>query len=89
MKKKISKIPTFKTREEEAKFWDTHSFADYWDEFKDLDLIVELQKSKEETLVVRLQKNIKDKLEAVAKHKGLSISSLARMWIVEKLRSAA
>lgn len=88
MKKKISKIPTFKTREEEAKFWDTHSFADYWDEFKDVDLVVELHKPKEETLVVRVQKNIKDKLEAVAKHKGLSVSSLARMWIVEKLRSA-
>ncbi len=87
MKKKINKIPTFKTREEEAKFWDTHSFADYWNEFKDVDLVIELHKPKEETLVVRLQKNIKDKLESVARHKRLSVSSLARMWILEKLRS--
>ena len=28
------RIPDFKSRAEEAKFWDTHSLADYWDEFK-------------------------------------------------------
>lgn len=83
--KKISKIPTFKTREEEAKFWDTHSLADYWDEFKDVDIVVELQKPKDETLVLRLQKNMKDKLDKTAKRKGLSVSSLARMWLIEKL----
>ncbi|MCZ7545112.1 MAG: BrnA antitoxin family protein [Anaerolineae bacterium] len=31
---KIRRIPQFKSLEEEAKFWDTHSFADYWDEMK-------------------------------------------------------
>lgn len=87
MNKKINKIPIFKTKEEEAKFWDTHSFTNYWDTFKDMDVVVELQKPKEETLVLRLQKGIKDKLERVAKNKKLSVSSLARMWLVEKLRS--
>ena len=27
-------IPKFKSKEEEAKFWDTHDFTDYQDEFK-------------------------------------------------------
>jgi hypothetical protein len=36
MPTKESKIPKFKSVEEEAKYWDTHSFADYWDEFKSL-----------------------------------------------------
>ncbi|MHB8575587.1 MAG: CopG family antitoxin [Dehalococcoidia bacterium] len=27
-------IPEFASREEEARFWDTHDLADYWDEFK-------------------------------------------------------
>jgi len=88
MKKKVSKIPKFKNYEEEAKFWDTHSFADYWDEFKDVNLVVELHRPKEETLVLRLQKGIKNKLESIAKHKGLSVSSLARMWLMEKLQSS-
>jgi hypothetical protein len=87
MKKKVSKIPNFKTREEEAKFWDTHSFADYWDEFKDVDLLVDLHKPKEETVVVRLQKSVKDRLEKVARSKGINVSALTRMWLMEKLQS--
>jgi CopG antitoxin of type II toxin-antitoxin system len=27
-------IPEFKSRQEEAEFWDTHDLADYWREFK-------------------------------------------------------
>lgn len=88
MKKKVSKIPEFKNREEEAKFWDTHSFADYWEEFKDVDLVVELHKPKDETIIVRLQKGLKGKLEKIARSKGLNMSSLARLWLMEKLQSS-
>lgn len=87
MKRKNKKIPVFKNIEEEAKFWDTHSFVDYWNEFEDVDLTVELHKPKEETLILRLQKGIKNRLEQIAKNKGLSVSSLARMWLTEKLQS--
>ena len=76
------------TREELAKFWDTHSFADYWDELEDVDLTVELHKPKEETLVVRLQKNVKDRLGRIAKQKGLHVSALARMWLTERLHAS-
>lgn len=88
MKKKVSRIPKFKTYKEEAKFWDTHSITDYWDELEDVDIIFDLQKPKEETLVLRVQKNIKKKLDKAAKNKGISISSLARMWLIEKLQSS-
>ncbi|HBL51838.1 MAG: hypothetical protein A3D24_03750 [Candidatus Blackburnbacteria bacterium RIFCSPHIGHO2_02_FULL_39_13] len=87
MKKRKSRIPKFNNYEEEAKFWDTHSFADYWDEFEEVDLVVDLHKPKDETLVLRLQKEAKDKLNRVAKKKGVTASSLARMWLTEKLRS--
>ncbi len=30
---KIREIPKFNSVSEEAKFWDTHSFADYWSDF--------------------------------------------------------
>lgn len=88
MKKKVEKIPKFKSIEEEARFWDSHSFADYWNEFKDVDLVVSLHQSKEETLVLRLQKSLKDTLEKIAKNQGLSVSTLARMWLAEKAHTA-
>jgi len=86
--KKKTRIPKFINREEEAKFWDTHSLADYWDEFEDVDIVFDLQKPKEETLVLRLQKNVKDKLERKARSKGLNVSALARMWLIERLQSS-
>lgn len=87
MKKKINKIPKFKNLDEEAKFWDTHSLADYWDDWKDVNIVVDLEKPKDETLVLRLQKTIKDKLEKIARSKGLNVSTLARMWLIERLNT--
>lgn len=89
MKKKknriISKIPEFTSLEEEAKFWDTHSVTNFEDELEDVDIVVELAKPREETLVLRVQKSTKDALEHVAKKMGITISTLARMWLTEKL----
>lgn len=87
-KRKIDKIPDFKSYKEEAEFWDTHSLADYWDKWKDVDIVFDLDKPRNETLVVRLQKDLKDKLEKIARNRGLNLSTLARMWLIEKLHSA-
>lgn len=85
---KLKKIPEFKNREEEANFWDTHDFTDYVDFSKkqDVKLIFELDKPKEESLVVRVQSSIKRALEKLAKSQGISPSTLVRMWMIEKLK---
>lgn len=88
MKKKVkSKIPEFKTLEKEANFWDTHDITDFEDETEDVDIVFELNKPRDKTLIVRLQKDFKDQLEKVARSKGLNVSTLARMWLIEKLQS--
>ena len=91
MRKKKSKLPDFNkmTYEEEAKWWDTHDLGDFWDEFEDVDIVFELKKPRSETLIVRLQKDFKDRLERVARSRGLNMSTLARMWLIEKLREVA
>ena len=38
MKKVQSKLPIFKNEDEEREFWATHSFADYVDHFKRIDM---------------------------------------------------
>jgi hypothetical protein len=83
-----SRIPDFKNRQEMAQWWDTHQVADYLDELKPVELKFELDQPKEENIVVRLQKPIKERLEQVARQKGLNTSSLTRMWIMEKLQQA-
>lgn len=95
MKKKIVKkakltFPDFDkmSREEEAEWWDTHDLGDYWHLLKPVDIVFDLKKPKEEALVIRLQKNVKDKLEETAHAKGLNVSTLARMWLLEKLQNS-
>ncbi len=87
MKKKKSKLPDFSkmSYEEIAHFWDIHEFTEFKDELEDVDIVFELDKPRTESLVLRVQKNLKDKLEKVARSKGLNISTLARMWLMEKL----
>lgn len=87
MKKKI-KIPKFNTYSQESKFWDSHDVTDFEDQSENVNIVFELKKPRRETLVVRLQKDLKDKLEKVARSKGLNISTLARMWLIEKLQSS-
>ena len=90
MKKKKFKFPDFNkmSYEEEANWWDTHDFTEFWDELEDVDIAVDLKKPKEEALVVRLQKDLKERLRKIAYQKGLNVSTLARMWLLEKLRTA-
>ena len=87
MKKKKSRIPDFKTYEEEANFWDTHEFTEFEDELKDVEIVFDLERPKEETLVVRLQKNFKEKLEKLAERRGVSLSTLARILLTERLKT--
>jgi len=89
MKKRIkSKIPEFKNIAEEAKFWDTHSITDFEDETEDVDIIWEVDKPRDETLVLRVQKGFKDRLKKTARKKGLNASTLARMWLMEKMQTS-
>jgi 16S rRNA U516 pseudouridylate synthase RsuA-like enzyme len=89
MKKKENKLPDLNkmSRKELAEWFDTHSMADYWDEMEDVKVVVDLDKPKEKTLVLRLQEGLKKRLDRVAKSKGLTVSSLARMWLMEKLQT--
>lgn len=82
------KIPAFKSYEEEANFWDTHSITDFEDETENVDIIFELDKPREESLVLRVQKGLKNRLKKIARSKGLNVSTLARMWLMEKAQTA-
>lgn len=86
--KKKSSIPKFKNVKEEARFWDTHSVTDFEDETENVDIVFELDKPREESLVLRVQGGFKNKLVRFARKKGLNVSTLARMWLMEKLQAS-
>ena len=83
-----SQIPRFKTIEEEAEFWDTHSTTDFEDEFEevsDVQFVVTRAKPKK-AITVRLDPETAAALAEQAQAKGIGPSTLARMWILERLR---
>jgi CopG antitoxin of type II toxin-antitoxin system len=81
--RKQSRIPRFKTREEEAEFWDTHSLADFADELKEVS--VKVERPLGHILGVRLNAKTIDALAAIGRKKGIGPSTLARIWIMERL----
>lgn len=82
---KKSKIPKFTSYEEEANFWDTHDTTEFEDEFKPVK--VEFAKPLGHILGVRLDAKTIDELDKKGREIGLGASTLARMWIMEKLKS--
>ncbi len=82
------KIPAFHSYEEEASWWDTHDGITY-ESFTAEDYALMISKPQNETLVLRIQRDIKEGLKRIAKQKGVTVSTLARIWFAEKLRSAS
>lgn len=78
-----SRIPEFKSREEEARFWDTHDVTDYWDELKPVR--VRFAKNLSEGITIRFDPKTLEQLRSRAKKKGLGPTQLARIWIMERL----
>lgn len=80
----IKPIKPFKTLEEEANFWDTHSALDEIDEGT---VVGFHQAKKTNTITLRIDQKSLQKLRERAFYKGIGPTTLARMWIMEKLRS--
>ena len=79
----MKKIPKFKTDEEATRFWETHSFEDYHRDTKEAE--IGFVKRLKKTIAIRLDPDDIKKVEVIAQRKGLSYTSLLRMWIKEHL----
>jgi len=82
-----SRIPKFKTIQEEADWWDTHDFTDYLDEMTPVKLVFKPRPSPR-PVVVPLDSAGFTALETKAKERGVTPTALAKERIEERLRSA-
>ncbi len=83
----MKKIQKFRTDEETASFWDTHSFEDYHKDTKEAE--IGFIKRPKVAIAIRLDPDDIKSVEVIAKRKGLSYTSLLRMWIKEHLAKEA
>ncbi len=83
-KRKVkSKIPEFKSREEEAEFWDTHDTTDFEDEFKPVELRVD---KVSHSILIDIDRETLSKLVHYGQKKGINPIILAKTWIIERLK---
>jgi len=86
---KIKKIPKFKNIAEEARFWDTHDVTDYLSEMKRVEVAYNPAVPKQVTLTVRVQAALKKRLEEIAERQRVNLSTLLRIWFVDKVKEEA
>lgn len=79
-----SRIPDFKNREEEAKWFETHSIADYMGEFKVVK--AKFAKNLSTGITIRFDQQTLHMLRNIAHEHGIGPTTLARMWILEHLK---
>lgn len=85
--KKLKKIPKFKSEDEEAEFWATHDFTDYFDmkkaivnpEFPNLKLSTK-------TITIRVTESLLNSLKQIANKKDVPYQSLIKIFLTEKVR---
>lgn len=95
-KRNIGKLPLLKTDKEIDRFWSSHDFTDYEDEFEPVRektvLSPKLAKKirersrKKHLIAVRLDDEQYTYAQKLAFSKSLGLSTLIRTWIVEALR---
>ena len=73
---KKSRIPEFKTIEEEAEFWDTHDTTDYEDEFKPVK--VRFADKLFDRVTIPVDADVLAQLDALAREQELNATALAR-----------
>ena len=86
MRRTESRIPAFKTIEEEAEFWDTHDSSEFDDEFETVTDVRFVRSKRKQPITVRLDQDTVAALKRQAHRRGIGTSTLARLWITERVR---
>jgi predicted DNA binding CopG/RHH family protein len=83
-------IPELKSEREMAEFWDTHSVADYWDQFEQVkvELAPELAaraagRPKTKRITLRLRVPQIEAAKEIARKKDIPYQTLMRSWIAQ------
>jgi CopG antitoxin of type II toxin-antitoxin system len=82
-----SRIPSFRSIEEEAAFWDSHSSEDFADELISVEDVKFVTTRSKRALTVRVDEDTFEELDREAREKGIGPSTLARMLILEHLQA--
>ena len=75
----------FKSLEDAANFWNTHSLSDYWDETHEVEVEVKAVRRQ----WVPLASHVASRTSERARREGVSVETLVNLWVAERLEMAA
>jgi len=78
-----NKIPKFKSLEEERRFWDNHSAADFLNELTPVK--IKFIRPRKKLISLRLDTPHLVLLKEIAATRGIGYLTLMRIWILERL----
>ncbi len=83
--KKLKNIPTFKSDEEEAEFWDTHDTTDYIDWSKAERVVFTNLKPSTQSISLRLPISLLSDLKVLANKNDVPYQSLMKVYLSERV----
>ena len=83
----MKKIPTFKTEDEERKFWATHDSTEYVDWSKAKRAVFPNLKPSTKTISLRLPQTMLEELKLLANKRDVPYQSLLKVFLSERIES--
>jgi hypothetical protein len=80
LKSPISKSGSYRQLGE---FWDTHDLSKFWDKTKPASFDVVMES---ETTYYAVDMKLSEKVEEIARKRGVAADTLINLWVQEKLR---
>lgn len=80
------KIPDFRSLEEAAKYWDTHSFAEHLEDTEPVEIEVDLAGRR---ITLEIDSDLSEKLKKISRKSKKSYDKLIGSWIRERINQEA
>ena len=85
MKKKIKKIPKFKSEDEERNFWEKNDALEYFDWSKSKSTVFPELKQTTKAISIRLPESMLNELKALAHKRDVPYQSFIKMILFDKI----
>ena len=82
MKRSEASISKGRTYEEIGEYWDSHDLGDVWEETHPVDLVVDIRSQRR---YYSVEKSLSDRVQQIARTRGVSPETLVNLWIQEKV----
>jgi predicted DNA binding CopG/RHH family protein len=81
----VKPIPSFKSKDEERKFWSTHDVTDYFDMNKPVSLDLSKLKPTTESISLRLPAYLLSRIKEIANSQDVPYQSLMKIFLAERV----